>query len=77
MPQILIWMTIPIARSFCGELSLHDEFEASAFDTGKGATAPSNFTDLVLMDVGLPDNRRPRRCFARCARWLQGADSSC
>ncbi len=39
------------------QLSLHDEFEASAVDTGaKGATAAkSEAPDLVLMDVGLPD----------------------
>ena len=39
------------------QLSLHDEFEASAVDTGaKGASAAkSNSPDLVLMDVGLPD----------------------
>src|ERR1700743_2694871 len=39
------------------QLSLHEEFEASAVDTGaKGATAAKvNAPDLVLMDVGLPD----------------------
>ena len=39
------------------QLSLHEEFEASAVDTGaKGATAAkANSPDLVLMDVGLPD----------------------
>ncbi len=39
------------------QLSLHDEFEASAVDTGaKGASAAkSDAPDLVLMDVGLPD----------------------
>src|SRR5476649_501325 len=39
------------------QLSLHDEFEASAVDTGaKGANAAkTNAPDLVLMDVGLPD----------------------
>ena len=39
------------------QLSLHDEFEASAVDTGaKGASAAkTNSPDLVLMDVGLPD----------------------
>ena len=39
------------------QLSLHDEFEASAVDTGaKGASAAkANAADLVLMDVGLPD----------------------
>ena len=39
------------------QLSLHEEFEASAVDTGaKGAlAAKSNSPDLVLMDVGLPD----------------------
>jgi DNA-binding response OmpR family regulator len=39
------------------QLSLHDEFEASAVDTGaKGASAAkTNAPDLVLMDVGLPD----------------------
>src|ERR1700753_4139668 len=38
-------------------LSLHEEFEASAVDTGaKGANAAkANAPDLVLMDVGLPD----------------------
>src|ERR1700757_4082262 len=36
------------------QLSLHDEFEASAVDTGaKGASAAkANSPDLVLMDVG-------------------------
>ena len=39
------------------QFSLHDEFEASAVDTGaKGASAAkANAPDLVLMDVGLPD----------------------
>ena len=39
------------------QLSLHEEFEASAVDTGaKGASAAkANSPDLVLMDVGLPD----------------------
>ena len=39
------------------QLSLHDEFEAQAVDTGaKGASAgKANSPDLVLMDVGLPD----------------------
>ena len=39
------------------QLSLHDEFEAQAVDTGaKGASAAkANSPDLVLMDVGLPD----------------------
>src|SRR5579872_3221503 len=39
------------------QLSLHDEFEASAVDTGaKGANAAkTDSPDLVLMDVGLPD----------------------
>ena len=39
------------------QLSLHEEFEASAVDTGtKGANAAkTNVPDLVLMDVGLPD----------------------
>ena len=39
------------------QLSLHDEFEASAVDTGaKGASAAkTDAPDLVLMDVGLPD----------------------
>ncbi|MEF7550392.1 response regulator, partial [Bacillus anthracis] len=39
------------------QLSLHEEFEASAVDTGaKGATAAkANSPDLVLIDVGLPD----------------------
>ena len=39
------------------QLSLHDEFEASAVDTGaKGASAAkTDSPDLVLMDVGLPD----------------------
>jgi len=38
------------------QLSLHDEFEASAVDTGaKGASAAkANSPDLVLMDVSLP-----------------------
>src|SRR5205809_7279327 len=39
------------------QLSLHEEFEASAVETGaKGASAAkANSPDLVLMDVGLPD----------------------
>ncbi|KQW19453.1 two-component system response regulator [Afipia sp. Root123D2] len=39
------------------QLSLHEEFEASAADTGaKGAhAAKTHSPDLVLMDVGLPD----------------------
>jgi DNA-binding response OmpR family regulator len=39
------------------QLSLHEEFEASAVDSGaKGANAAkANAPDLVLMDVGLPD----------------------
>ena len=39
------------------QLSLHEEFEASAVDTGaKGASAAkADAPDLVLMDVGLPD----------------------
>src|SRR6476469_2436895 len=39
------------------QLSLHEEFEASAVDTGaKGASAAkANSPALVLMDVGLPD----------------------
>jgi DNA-binding response OmpR family regulator len=39
------------------QLSLHEEFEASAVDTGaKGAqAAKASAPDLVLMDVGLPD----------------------
>src|SRR6202451_1251229 len=39
------------------QLSLRDEFEASAVDTrAKGASAAkANAPDLVLMDVGLPD----------------------
>lgn len=39
------------------QLSLHEEFEASAVDTGaKGASAAKTHSpDLVLMDVGLPD----------------------
>ena len=39
------------------QLSLHDEFEASAVDTGaKGATAAkTDAPDLVLMDVHMPE----------------------
>ena len=39
------------------QLSLHEEFEASAVETGaKGASAAKTHSpDLVLMDVGLPD----------------------
>ena len=39
------------------QLSLHEEFEASAVDTGaKGAQAAKTISpDLVLMDVGLLD----------------------
>ena len=39
------------------QLSLHEEFEASAADTGaKGVQAAKTHSpDLVLMDVGLPD----------------------
>ena len=59
------------------QLSLHDEFEASAVDTGaKGASAAkANSPDLVLMDVGLPDTdgrevfRHPlRACWPGCRR---------
>ena len=53
------------------QLSLHEEFEASAVDTGaKGASAAkANSPDLVLMDVGLPGYRRPR---GRCASLRKG-----
>ena len=39
------------------QLSLHEEFEATAVDTGAKGTsaAKANAPDLVLMDVGLPD----------------------
>src|SRR3974390_376287 len=39
------------------QLSLHEEFEAVAVDTGaKGVQAAKNGpVDLVIMDVGLPD----------------------
>jgi PleD family two-component response regulator len=58
------------------QLSLHEEFEASAVDTGaKGATAAkANSPDLVLMDVGLPD-MDGREVGAQPAQGrLQGAD---
>ena len=49
------------------QLSLHEEFEASAVDTGaKGASAAkANSPDLVPMDVGLPTSTKPARtrCF--------------
>jgi DNA-binding response OmpR family regulator len=51
-------MTTPIcATALVEQLSLHEEFEASAVDTGaKGASAAkAGQFDLVLMDVGLPD----------------------
>ena len=58
------------------QLSLHEEFEASAVDTGaKGASAAKiNSPDLVLMDVGLPDTdgREVVRSFAQGR--FQGAD---
>ena len=46
------------------QLSLHDEFEASAVDTGaKGASAAkADSPDLVLMDVGLPDTDGRENC---------------
>ena len=39
------------------QLALHEEFEASAVDTGaKGASAAkANSPDLMIIDVGLPD----------------------
>ena len=37
------------------QLSLHDEFEASAVDTGAKGASAAKVCDLVLMDVGLPD----------------------
>src|SRR5262245_23069560 len=48
---------IDLRETLVEQLSLHDEFEASAVDTGaKGASAAkTNSPDLVLMDVGLPD----------------------
>ena len=57
------------------QLSLHEEFEASAVDTGaKGASAAkAHSPDLVLMDVGLPDT--DGREVVRSAQGrLQGAD---
>ena len=58
------------------QLSLHDEFEASAVDTGaKGASAAkANAPDLVLMDVGLAGHRRARSGAHPAQGWLQGAD---
>ena len=48
---------IDLRDALVEQLSLHEEFEASAVDTGaKGAhAAKANSPDLVLMDVGLPD----------------------
>ena len=58
------------------QLSLHEEFEASAVDTGaKGANAAkANAPDLVLMDVGLARYRRPRSGAQPAQGRLQGAD---
>ena len=58
------------------QLSLHEEFEASAVDTGaKGASAAkANSPDLVLMDVGLARYRRKRSGAQPPQRRLQGAD---
>ena len=56
------------------QLSLHDEFEASAVDTGaKGASAAkANAPDLVLMDVGLPDTdgREVVRSLRKGSSWI-------
>ncbi len=54
------------------QLSLHEEFEASAVDTGaKGAlAAKSNSPDLVLMDVGRPLDYHPGT--ADWTHWLAG-----
>jgi len=61
------------------QLSLHDEFEASAVDTGaKGASAAkADAPDLVLMDVGLPDTGWPRSRTQPCARAGSKLPSSC
>ena len=61
------------------QLSLHDEFEASAVDTGaKGASAAkANAPDLVLMDVGLAGHRWPRSGALACARAASRRRSSC
>ena len=58
------------------QLSLHDEFEASAVDTGaKGASAAkANAPDLVLMDVGLPDTDGREVVRSLAQGRLQGAD---
>ena len=58
------------------QLSLHEEFEASAVDTGaKGASAAkANSPDLVLMDVGLARYRWPRSRALLAQGRLQGAD---
>jgi PleD family two-component response regulator len=60
------------------QLSLHEEFEASAVDTGaKGASAAkANSPDLVLMDVGLPDTDG-REVVRSCARAASRRRSSC
>ena len=58
MPQILIVDDdTDLDDTLVEQLSLHEEFEASAVDMGaKGASAAkANSPDLVLMDVGLPD----------------------
>ena len=58
------------------QLSLHEEFEASAVDTGaKGASAAkANSPDLVLMDVGLPDTDGREVVRSLAQGRLQGAD---
>ena len=58
------------------QLSLHEEFEASAVDTGaKGASAAkTNSPDLVLMDVGSAGYRRARSGAQPAQGRLQGAD---
>ena len=58
------------------QLSLHEEFEASAVDTGaKGASAAkANSPDLVLMDVGLPDTDGREVVRSPAQGRLQGPD---
>jgi DNA-binding response OmpR family regulator len=60
------------------QLALHEEFEATAADTGsKGVqAAKAGPVDLVIMDVGLPDSTGARRS-ASCARAASRRRSSC
>ena len=58
------------------QLSLHEEFEAVAVESGaKGVqAAKTGQIDLVIMDVGLARHRRPRSGAHPAQERLQGAD---